>query len=101
MYIYIFKLSIYDNMFKIFKLANFILLSCFQDGNLNGLFSTDRVMIDRDGGQIVFQPLIQEDKGYYECRAFNDVGNDSVTNFFNVVGQDRTYDEIINKAIDY
>lgn len=63
----------------------------FKDGNLNSLYSTERVMIDRDGGNIFFLPLIQEDKGEYTCKAFNDVGEDSMSRRLTVIVPPKIY----------
>ena len=57
-----------------------------QDGNPQVVFSTDRIMVDRDGGQLFFRPLIPEDRGTYMCKAFNDVGESSKIAVLTVVG---------------
>lgn len=43
-------------------------------------------MVDRDGGQLFFRPLIPEDRGTYKCKAFNDVGESSKIAVLTVIG---------------
>jgi len=40
------------------------------------MYTTDRVYIDRDSGHIHFRPLHKEDEGVYNCKAFNNAGED-------------------------
>ncbi|ESO03029.1 hypothetical protein HELRODRAFT_80770 [Helobdella robusta] len=55
------------------------------------MFSTARIQVDRDGGQVNFRPLIAEDRGTYKCHAFNDAGESVATAVLTVVVPPRIY----------
>ena len=48
--------------------------------------STDRIIVDGDGGTVSFRPLHKDDENDYICKAVNDVGFAESTGYLNVVG---------------